>query len=133
MKDKIYIDTNVVLYLFDKDQSKKKIALEIFEEKPVISTQVINEAVNNFIRKFGFTNENCITEIKNITDKCRLKLVTPETIETALNLRKQFGYSYFDCLHLASAIENKCKIFYSEDLHHKQKIKGLVIINPFKK
>lgn len=133
MKDKIYIDTNVVLYLFDKDLSKKKIALKILEKCPVISTQVVNEAVNNFIRKFKFENETCITEIKNIIDKCSLKLITPETIETALSLREKYKYSYFDCLHLASALENKCKIFYSEDLHHGQKIKSMTISNPFKK
>ncbi len=133
MKDKVYIDTNVVLYLFDKDLSKKKTALKLIEENPVISTQVINEAVNNFIRKFGFDNNTCITEVKFILDKCRLKLITPETIEDALNIREQSGYSYYDCLHLACALENKCKIFYSEDMQHKHKIDGMVILNPFKK
>jgi predicted nucleic acid-binding protein len=133
MKDKIYIDTNVVLYLFDKDQSKKKTALKLLDEKPVISTQVVNEATNNFIRKFNFDNKTCIAEIKFIIDKCKLKLITPETIEAALNLREQFKYSYYDSLHLACALENGCKFFYSEDMHHKQKINGMVILNPFKK
>jgi predicted nucleic acid-binding protein len=33
---------------------------------------------------------------------------------------------------LASALEAGCRTFYSEDLHHGQRIDGLTIRNPFR-
>ncbi len=46
MKDKIFIDSNIAVYaLFEKSQ-KGKIALNILEKTPIISTQVISETIN---------------------------------------------------------------------------------------
>ena len=46
MKDKIFTDSNVLLYLLDKSAGRKAIAKEILHNKPVISTQVINENIS---------------------------------------------------------------------------------------
>jgi predicted nucleic acid-binding protein len=47
-------------------------------------------------------------------------------------LRAKYNISFWDSLIVASAIENKCTILYTEDLHHSQLIAGrLRILNPF--
>ena len=54
------------------------------------------------------------------------------TIINALNLKERYKYQFYDCLILATALENSCSILYSEDMQHKQTIeKSLQIINPF--
>ena len=49
-----------------------------------------------------------------------------------MELIEKYQYSYWDSLLLASSLENKCSIIYSEDMQHEQIIeKKLKIINPF--
>jgi predicted nucleic acid-binding protein len=44
----------------------------------------------------------------------------------------KYGFSNWDSLILAAALEHSCTCLYSEDLHHGQIIEGcLTIINPF--
>ncbi|MFZ1344751.1 hypothetical protein [Thiothrix eikelboomii] len=58
--------------------------------------------------------------------------MTSQTIEQALVLGERYGYSYFDSLMLASALEQGCSILYSEDMQHGQILEGgLRIIDPF--
>ena len=35
MNDKIFVDSNVVVYVFDKNLSKKKMAIDIIKHKPI--------------------------------------------------------------------------------------------------
>jgi predicted nucleic acid-binding protein len=48
-----------------------------------------------------------------------------------LELIGDFRYSFYDSLIIASALHANCKILYTEDLQHGQKIKSLKILNPF--
>ena len=52
MKDKFFSDSNVLLYLLDKDEFKKAKAEEILFSNPLISTQVINENINVAYKQF---------------------------------------------------------------------------------
>jgi len=58
MKDRIFLDTNILIYAYSRTESqKRKIALEILTlEKAIISTQVVNEFVWVMYRKFN----NCL-------------------------------------------------------------------------
>jgi predicted nucleic acid-binding protein len=50
-----------------------------------------------------------------------------------MDIMKKFNYSYWDCLILASALENNCTILYTEDMQDGQTVEGkLKILNPFK-
>jgi predicted nucleic acid-binding protein len=52
--------------------------------------------------------------------------------EKALSVQKKYGFSFSDCLIVASSLENNCSILFSEDLSSGQVIeKRLKIINPF--
>jgi predicted nucleic acid-binding protein len=47
MSDRIAVDSNVLLYLHDKsDKRKRDIATNILSDNPKISTQVISEFIN---------------------------------------------------------------------------------------
>ena len=45
---------------------------------------------------------------------------------------ERWGYSHYDSLIIAAALQADCEILYSEDLHHRQKIRDLTIIDPFR-
>lgn len=48
-----------------------------------------------------------------------------------LDLQSRHGFSFYDAVIVAAALESGCTRLYTEDLQHGQKIDGLVIENPF--
>jgi predicted nucleic acid-binding protein len=133
MKDKVFADSNVLLYLLSNDERKKKIAKIILKENPVISTQVISENVNVLIKKFKELSLSQISEhAKMLSAYCVVNPVTVSTIENAFELKEKYRFQWYDCTILSSAISDECSILYSEDLQHNQIINDrLRIVNPF--
>jgi predicted nucleic acid-binding protein len=132
MKDKFFLDTNILLYAFGKDDYKKRIAKELIRQRLIISVQVINEICNVLFKKFNFS----VMEIKNIfnfiKNKTEIKPVNIQTIEYCLYIKEKYNFSYWDSLIISSALENQCLILYTEDMQNNQIIEEqLTIINPF--
>ena len=84
MRDKFFLDTNILLYAFGKDDYKKRIAKELIRQRLIISVQVINEICNVLFKKFNFS----VSEIKDIfnfiKNKTEVKPVNIQTIEYCL-------------------------------------------------
>ena len=57
-----------------------------------------------------------------ILQRVELCLITEQTILIALTLAEKYRYGYFDSLMIASALEQRCPILYSEDLQHGQPV-----------
>src|SRR5690554_956492 len=53
MNDKIFVDSNIFIYLFENHGRKKEIAKSILANYPVISVQVISENMNVLFKKFS--------------------------------------------------------------------------------
>lgn len=131
-KDKVFIDSNVFLYLLSNDERKKLIAIHLLSKRPVISVQVINENMNAALRKLKVPENKAIEHTKTLMAECAVKPIMKQTIVVAFNILQTYHYSYYDCMIIASALEAKCNALYSEDLQHNQIIqKTLKIINPF--
>jgi predicted nucleic acid-binding protein len=63
---------------------------------------------------------------------CRVEIVTPATIQRALDIASRYGFSWFDSLIVATALDAGCDTLYTEDLQHGQMIEGkLTVTNPF--
>lgn len=132
MNDKSFVDSNVWIYLFDKDQSKKKVSLQLLCEETIISTQVIAENINVCFRKFNLPFDVVENHAMNLIQNCQVALISPATIQSALQISKRYQYRFYDSLILATALENDCPIVYSEDMQHEQVIEGnMTILNPF--
>jgi predicted nucleic acid-binding protein len=59
-------------------------------------------------------------------------LIQHKTINHALEINERYGFSYYDCLMLASALDGGCEVIYTEDMNDGQLIEErLRIINPF--
>ncbi|NOS84215.1 MAG: PIN domain-containing protein [Ignavibacteria bacterium] len=132
MKDKVFLDTNILIYSFSKD--KGEIIQSIINTTPYlqISTQVLNEFINASLRKNILTVSEVIEHCKNYISSYNLALIFPTTINYALEIKNKYQYSYYDSLIVSTAIESDCEILYTEDLQHNQIIEDkLTIINPF--
>jgi predicted nucleic acid-binding protein len=134
MPDKVFIDTNVLIYGYSEDEpNKRQQAIDcVLSAEAWISTQVLNETINVLKRKFSLSYSQIREAVQEISKGFPIILVSVNTIEIALNLAERYQYSYFDSLILASALEAGCQILYSEDLQDGQRIENqLTIVNPF--
>jgi predicted nucleic acid-binding protein len=52
-----------------------------------------------------------------------------EDINQALNIHKNFGYNYYDCLMIVSALNANCDYLLTEDLTDGQIIENKLTIN----
>ncbi len=132
MPDKIFIDTNVVIYSLGQASPKAHLAAPLFVGQPTISTQVISETTNVASRRLGLSVADVRKLVVSLEAMCRVALITLPTIHIALNIRERYGFSWYDSLIVATALESNCDLLYSEDMQHGQVIdKQLRIVNPF--
>ena len=136
MNDRVFLDTNIFIYLYSDDEGEKRdAAYKILNgNKCITSTQTLNESSNIWYKKYNL-NKIIITkyldEIESVCDD--VMLIQRKTINQALIIKDRYGYSYYDCLMLASALEGNCDIIFTEDMNDGQFIEqNLKIINPFK-
>ena len=132
MTDLIFVDTNVVLYTLGEDKRKKAIARNVLAKHPVLSSQVINEAVNVCLRRFKFTREQAYAFADAVMRRTDVQAVDEMTIRKSAEIALRYQFSNWDSLIIAAALLAKCDILYSEDMQHNQVIEGqLTILNPF--
>lgn len=139
MRDRIFIDTNVLVYihLFDEESQNKRKALQNLlhrriDAELIINVQVINEFYNVLLRK-NIEDDVIQEKIQAQLETCSASILSLKTVFSAWELREKYKYSYWDSLILAAALENNCAIIFSEDMQHGQIIEDrLTIINPFR-
>jgi len=132
MKDKVFIDSNVILYLFMEESDKSVAAGKILsDENCIISSQVVGEVCNNLKKKSGYTAEELKYVICGFYDEFSIIPVTSEIYIKAVSILKSYSMSFWDSVIVAAAIESGCGILYSEDMQHGIIIESMRIVNPF--
>lgn len=139
MKDKVFVDTNLWIYLFSKSENKndkkknsgiKKLLRESTDI--TVSAQVLSELSNVLLRKMNTPVDKVRSIIYQITETIEIKSVDEKDISYALDIVERYKISWYDALIAASAINIKATILYSEDFHHGLVTdKALTIINPY--
>jgi predicted nucleic acid-binding protein len=134
MSDKrTFIDSNVILYLYADEKKRKKIVMSLLTSDYIISTQVVSENVNVCLKKLKLTREEAYAHGKNLLDTFRIVNIYPSTITSAFSLSIKYGFSYWDSLIVAAALENDCEILFSEDMQDGLLVEGkLKLKNPFR-
>ena len=128
-----FVDTNTVIYSLGEDATKRKKALAVLARKPVISIQVLNETANTMRRKLNFDLPAIRHFLLDLMRESRMHPITPATVLAALTVAERYGFSHYDSLIVATALEAGCSTLYSEDMQHGQLIDNrLTIINPFR-
>jgi predicted nucleic acid-binding protein len=134
-----FLDTNVLVYLFDEtDGRKRAIASELVRGglasgEACISFQVVQETLQVVTRKLD--PPASAAEASRFLDDVLAPLwtVSPASglYRRALELQERHSLSFYDGLIVAAALEAGCTRLLSEDLQHGQRIERLTIENPF--
>jgi len=129
---KVFLDSNITVYLLEKNPERRELVASYIGKGYLISTQVISENVNVCIKKLKMEKEESFNHGSFLMEAFAMTYITDETIKQAFSISLKYGFSYWDCLILSSAIENDCDEVYSEDMQDGQVIEKLRIVNPFK-
>jgi predicted nucleic acid-binding protein len=132
MPARAFIDTNVVIYALGANSAKTSLAAPLFADNPTISTQVLSETANVALKRLALPLAETRKLLMTLESLCRVELIVPATLHRALDIAGRYGFSWYDSLIVATALEAGCTTLYTEDLHHGQVIDGrLTVTNPF--
>ena len=139
MNDKYFLDTNILVYAFDKSDPAKQqtanrlIKTALFEQSGCISYQVVQEFINVATRKFAVPLRlaDCRKYLDAVLTPLCSVFTSIELYHRALDIAERWRYGFYDALIIAGALQAQCRILYTEDMQHGKKIETLEIRNPF--
>lgn len=136
MTGRTFIDTNVLVYAFDRrDRAKFALArsllvMLIVSESALISTQVLQELYNALTKKLSLPPRSAQTIVRECS-AFEVVQVTPEIIDAAIETAISSKIGLWDALIVAAAARSGCPTLLTEDLNHGQEIDGVRVVNPF--
>ena len=138
MTDKIFLDSNVLIYSIDdgevvKQQIANNLITSLSEKGGVISTQVLQEFYNIATKKLGISKQDAKVLLERLSDCFIVHKNTVSDILRAIEISIKTQFSFWDSLILSAAIAEGCTTLYSEDLNDGQIVEEIVIKNPMQK
>jgi predicted nucleic acid-binding protein len=133
MNGKAFFDTNVLVYIVGQKDERTATAESLVANGGVVSVQVLNELASVSHRKLRMSWPDITDARDAIRTLCPEPIsLTTDTHDAALRIANKYGFSFYDALIAAAALEAECTILYSEDLQDGQVIEERVTIrNPF--
>ena len=139
MKERVFLDTNVLVYLFDADDlAKQRRVQELLSNRElraqlILSTQVLQEFYVSVTRKLG-TPLDPEAAFQAVQDLAAFPVVQidPPLILLAIQRSRKAKVSFWDALILEAALAAGATLLYSEDFQDGAVFGGLRIANPFK-
>jgi predicted nucleic acid-binding protein len=139
MSDRYFLDTNILVYCFDRQQPRKRekalalVADALQNGNGMISWQVVQEFLNVATRKFAqpLTPADAAIYLQKVLYPLCKVYPALTVYQKALELQQRTSYSFYDALILAGAMQEACTILYSEDMQNGRQVDGLAIVNPF--
>ncbi len=135
-KDKIFIDTNVLVYTQnDKEKEKQLICRKVLsglidKNLLVISTQVMQEYYNVATQKMRL-EKLYVKRTIEMFDIYEIITIQPLIIFQAIDIQILHQLSFWDSLIISAAKSANCSMVLTEDMNDGQIIEGVKIQNPF--
>ena len=130
--NRIFSDTNVLLYLASRDEDKTCVASSLLEHGGTISVQVLNEFVAVARRKLLLSWAAIAAHLAPVRQACTIVPLTVSGHDYALRLAMRYKIPIYDASILASAIGAGCDVLLTEDFQHGQLFeRRLRVCNPF--
>lgn len=136
----IFVDTNVVVYLYDpRDKSKQQRAWDVLDELVVarggiLSSQVLAEFCSVCIGKLRayITADDLVANLENWMQLFTILDLTPAVVLEAARAVCAYSLSYWDAQIWATAKLNHVPVVLSEDFADGYILEGVSFVNPFK-
>ena len=138
MSDKVFVDTNILIYAHDLDAGQKNaissaVIKDLWQNRSgIISIQVLQEFYVNVTRKIP--NPLPKPKAREIIESYLawdVELNEVITILAASEIEERYNLPFWDALIVAAACNAKADKIITEDLNHGQMIEGILIENPF--
>lgn len=138
MSDRLFLDTNILVYAYDLDAGdKRQISADLIRRMwqagtGALSTQVLQEFYVNVTAKIPSPLSQ--SEARAVVSQyCvwHVELNTPASVVYASEIQERNRLSFWDALIVAAASRAGSAIVYSEDFKHGQILEGVRVLNPF--
>ena len=138
MSDRTFLDTNVLVYLFDGGNPAKQARVqqilfaEDAKETLYVSTQVMQEMYSVVTRKFAKTvsAEDAEKALRKLATMNVVVLV-PDLILAAAARSRKDTINFWDALIVEAALAAGCTRIFTEDFQPERHFGTLRIANPF--
>ena len=134
-----FLDTNIFVYSFDHQAPEKQqtarqlIQAALSTQRGIVSTQVVQEFLNVALRRFArpMATSEAREYLRAVLVPLCQHYPSMALYDRALLLREETGFSFYDALVVAAALESGCSTLLSEDLQHGRNVQGVALVNPF--
>src|ERR1035437_3873124 len=124
VKARVFFDTNVLVYQFDRTAPAKQkraeglIERHILEGRAVISSQVVQEFMNVSLKKFHtkLSAEELELVMTDLLKPLCAHVPYFDFYKRVLKLYASKSLGFYDAMIIQAAIDLGCKTLYSEDL-----------------
>ena len=138
MTDKTFLDTNILVYAYDKHEPEKQKRAQgllndgIVLEDAVLSVQVLGEFFNVVTRNIRQPmSPHEAQEIIEMLSILPVQEIDLAMVNRAIDTHKRYHISYWDALIVSAAERAGCTMIYSEDLNDGQIYHNIKVFNPF--
>ncbi len=139
MSASIFVDTNVLVYAYDRSEpQKQRQALRVLDRLAVtgvgvISTQVLSEFFVAVTRKIAtpLSVDQAYDRVKNYLQSWRLLDLTGMVVLEAVRGVRDHQFSFWDAQIWAVARLNQIAVVFSEDFNAGAVVEGVRFVNPF--
>ena len=134
-----FLDTNIAVYCFDSSEPRKQsrakdlVAHGASSGLGVVSYQVLQEFCNvaSAARRLNLSHERVMAYVSQLLEPMNRVASSTELLESALQVRQDTGFTFYDSLIVAAAAQARCTLLYSEDMQHDRLVGQVKITNPF--
>jgi predicted nucleic acid-binding protein len=133
--ERVFVDTNILLYAFDRDAGVKHAAaknrlseLAASSTVPCLSVQVLQEFAFNLKKRR--VSAAIIREMVEDLSHWTVVDNTATLLLSGLHLAERWKISFWDSLILAAAVEADADVLWSEDFNTGQRYESLRVVNP---
>jgi predicted nucleic acid-binding protein len=138
MPDRIFVDTNILVYAHDVSAGKKHVtAKKLIQElwasnTGCLSTQVMQEFYVSVTQKVPQPlNHTVAKEIVRDLTYWNVHEPISDDVLNAIDLQQRYHISFWDAMILQSALQLECSLIWSEDLNPGQLYDSVKLISPF--